>query len=158
MKVNLIYGEGDVLSGYLNLHPFAMQDTEDVKIADIKKLDRWIADAQATEIIATDVIDYLTLYEVPKVIAHWAKKLRHGGKIVIGGTDMNEVARGFVNGDINLETTNKLLHGQQTQPHLKKLVNLTGIGLAQFLTQDAGLKILKVRSAGYNYVVEAERP
>lgn len=158
MKVNLIYGEADVLSGYLNLHPFAMQDTEDVKIADIKNINRWVNDAEALEIIATDALDYLVLYEVPRVLAHWISKLRHGGKIVVGGTDMQEVARGFVNGDINLETANKLLHGMQTQPHLVKRVNLTLIGVCAFLENDYGLQIMKKRKAGYNYIVEAVRP
>ena len=131
MKVNLLYGEADILTGYLNLHPFAISDDDEknIRIADIKNIDRHVCDAEATEIIATDVIDYLSLYEVPKVLGHWIKKLRHGGKIVIGGTDMNEVTRGFIHGDIDLETTNKLLHGLQTQPHLVKRVNLTLLGV-----------------------------
>lgn len=158
MKVNLIYGEGDVLTGYLNLHPFAMQDTDEVKIADVKNIDRFVCDAEANEIIATDVIDYLVSHEVPKIIQHWVRKLRHGGKIVIGGIDMNEVTRGFVNGDLDLETTNKLLHGQQTQPHLVRRVNLSLIGIANFLNEDCGLKVMKKRMAGYSYLVEATRP
>jgi len=157
MKINLIYGEGDVLSTHLNLHPFAMQDTDTVKIADVKNIDRWVCDAEATEIVATDVIDYLILYEVPKVIEGWIKKIRHGGKLIIGGTDMTEVCRAFSNGEIDLETTNKLLHGLQTQPHLVKRVNLTLIGVVGFLQNDFGLHITKKRKAGFNYIVEAVR-
>jgi hypothetical protein len=158
MKVNLIYGQGDTLNGYLNLHPFAMQDTENTKIADVKNIDRYVCDAEATEIIATDVVDYLVLYEVPEVISHWIKKLRHGGKLIIGGVDVAHVSRDFSKGDIDLETTNKLLHGIQTQPHMVKRVNLTINGICQFLQGDHGLKIIKKRHDGYNYIVEAARP
>lgn len=160
MKLNLIYGEGDYLNGYLNLHPFAMQETEQpkIRIADIKNLDRWVSNAEATEIIATDVIDYLLIQEVPQIIAHWISKLRHGGKIVIGGTDMLEVSKAFHEYEIDLQTVNKLLHGQQTQPHLVKRVNLTLMGIKTFLqTDNHGLKIIKTRRAGYNYIVEAQR-
>jgi predicted SAM-dependent methyltransferase len=158
MKINLIYGEGDILNTHLNLHPFAMQETDDVKIADVKNIDRFVCDGEAEEIVALDVLDYLVLYEVTKVIGHWVQKLKIGGTLIIGGTDMTLVCKSFAEGDIDLETANKMLHGIQTQPHLVKRVNLTLLGVCNFLMQDCqGLQIMKKRYNGHNYIIEVRR-
>jgi len=157
MKINLLYGEGDVLTGYTNLHPFAKEETEHLRIADVKNLDRFVENAEATEIIATDVIDYLMLHEIDTIIKHWITKLRIGGKIVLGGTDLHTVSKAFANYTIDVDAINMLLHGSQTEPHLVKRVNLTLTGLCTFLNEACGLKIIKRRMAGYNYLVEAHR-
>jgi hypothetical protein len=135
-----------------------MEETDDVKIGDIKNLDPFVNDAEATEIIATDVIDYLPLNDMNTIIDHWVSKLRRGGKIVIGGIDLFQVCKAFTQYDINVETANKLLHGLQDQPHLLKRLTLTLTGLRNYLRDKHGLKILKTRYAGYSMIVEAQRP
>ena len=65
MKLNLLYANvDDVLSGYTNIAPFATQEEDGLFISDIKNLNKFCDDTEATEIIATDVIDYLLLNEV----------------------------------------------------------------------------------------------
>jgi hypothetical protein len=157
-KVNLLYGDGDILSGFLNVHSWYQGEPNDeIRIGDVKNLDYLVADSQLTELIATDVLDYLILGEAAPVMANWIKKLRHGGKIVVGGIDLLKVCQSFNDYAINLETANKLIHGSQDQPHKVRRFNLTLNGVADFL-KEQGLKIMKRRYAGFQYLIEAERP
>ena len=157
MKINLLYGHGDLLQSHINIHPFALEETDNLKIGDIRNLDRVVADAEATEIIAADVIDYLGLDDINPTIDHWIKKLRHQGTLIIGGCDSYDAAKALVQYEIDLETFNMLIHGTQDAPHLFKKTCLTLPGLVDYLEQH-GLKIIKKRRNGLNYVVEAQRP
>lgn len=157
MKLNLLYGHGDHLQEYININPFALEETDNIRISDVKNLDKIVENAEATEIIASDVIDYLALNEINPTLDHWISKMRHGARLVIGGCDSYDAAKALVQFEIDLETFNMLVHGTQDQPHLFKRMCLTLPGLCEYLT-DHGLKIIKKRRNGLNYVVEAQRP
>ncbi len=166
MKLNLLWS-GHALNGYINVDPFGFGEEGKV-VADVKNLDDVVDDAEATEIIAEDIIDFLPLGDVERVIEHWIKKLRHGGKIIVGGTDMFEVCKAFSNYTIDLAMANYLLHGAQEKPWEERHANFTLIGLAQFL-KERGLNIISKRIYGmsasgagyeknYHMYVEAVRP
>jgi hypothetical protein len=157
MKLNLLYGHGDHLQEYVNVNPFALEETDNVRIADVKQLDGIVEDAEATQIIASDVVDYLSLDEINPVLDHWISKMRHGATLWIGGCDSYDAAKALTQFEIDLETFNMLLHGTQDQPHLFKKTCLTLTGLCEYL-EDKGLKIIKKRRNGLNYVVGARRP
>jgi hypothetical protein len=157
MKLNLLYGHGDHLQEYININPFALEETDNTRIADVKQLDSIVEDAEATEIIAADVVDYLSMEEINKALDHWISKMRHGARLVIGGCDSYDAAKALVQFEIDLETFNLLVHGTQDQPHLFKKMCLTLSGLCDYL-EEKGLKIIKKRRNGLNYVVEAQRP
>ena len=152
MKINLLYGHGDQLQGYITIHPFAVEETDSVRIDDVRNLDRVVEDAEATEIIAADVIDYLGLDEVNPALDHWIKKLRHGGTIIIGGCDSYDAAKALVQYEVDLETFNMLIHGTKDAPHLFKKTCLTLPGLVEYLEQH-GLKVIKKRRNGLNYEI-----
>lgn len=158
MKINLLYGVGDYLNGYLNIHPFSVEETDSLKIGDVKNLDKWVQDAEAKEILATDVIDYLPLNEVNPTITNWVKKLRHKGTLVIGGVDLFEISKGVYQYELDIPTANKLLHGLQQEPHLFRRANFTIFGITDYLANTHGLVIMKKRITGYTYTVEAIRP
>jgi hypothetical protein len=44
MKINLLYGHGDHLQEYVNINPFALEETDNVRIADVKHLDAIVED------------------------------------------------------------------------------------------------------------------
>jgi predicted TPR repeat methyltransferase len=157
-KLNLIYGVGDVLHTHLNINPFAEEEIEDVLVrADIKDLSNFAEEAEVTEIIAKDVIDYLPLSQIEKVLSHWVSRLRHGGTIVVGGTDLYEVAKDFSQYRMDITSAIKLLHGEQTKPYLIKRVNFTVMGMVEYLS-GMGLKIQKKRVNNHAMIVEAKRP
>jgi hypothetical protein len=156
MRVNLIYGKSDVLTGFLNIHPFAREETEHLKIADVKNLNRWAEDAEITELIANDVIDYFPMQDAPKIIAGWVRKLRIGGKIVISGIDLPLVAKSLSQRQIDTKTAVMLLHGSQEEPHLVRRFQVSLPEICNLLEQ-MGLKIMKKRHMGFAYVVEGVR-
>ena len=166
MKLNLLWS-GHALNGYVNVDPFGFGDENKV-VADLKNLDDVVDDSEAMEIIAEDIIDFLPLGDVEDAINHWIKKLRHGGRIIVGGVDMFEACKAFSTYTIDLAMANYLLHGAQEQPWEERHANFTLLGLAQFL-EDRGLKIITKRGYGvssnragyeknYHMYVEAMRP
>lgn len=157
-KVNLVYGpESEVRTGFLNINPMAMEDTDDVKMCDVKNLDPFICDAEVTEMVAIGVVDYMPLPEITTILDHWIKKLRIGGKITLSGVDAYSVAKSFTEYRINIDTFNQLMLGTQTTPNEHKANVLTMASLVTYLEGYHGLKILQKRYDEYYYVVTAER-
>jgi hypothetical protein len=157
MKINLLYGSDNVLSGFLNIDPFAKDEDIKKNKGRVDNLDEICEDAECLSIIAEDIIDYFSSKEVDNIISHWIKKLRHGGKIVIGGIDLIEVSRSFNNKYIDLINTNLLLFGDQSESWKYRKSCLTSSELVKGL-QGLGLNILKNRINNYKYTIEAERP
>lgn len=158
MKVNLLYGViGKVQTGYLNIYPFAEEETEHVQMGDIQNLDQFVCDAEATEIIAIDVLDYVELPKITNVLDHWSSKLRKGGKLILGCTDGYIAAKAFADYKISVEEFNIIIHGSQEMPHLIKRVSLTMAGLTKYLETVHNLKVIKKRYDGYGLIIEAER-
>jgi len=157
-KVNLIYGVGDVFDTHLNINPFADKEVENKIIrGEVKNLDKYIDDGELDELLAYDVIDYISIADAESCISNWINKIRVGGKICIGGTDLIEVCKSFSQYRIDITTANELLHGSQEKPYLFKKINFTAIGLSEYLSSYFGLKVIKKRVNNYNMIVEAVR-
>ena len=159
MKINLMYGtDSEQINGYTNIHPFTLEETDELIRGDIKNLDFIVDDAEVEEIIATDVVDYISVQDIEQVIENWVSKLHHEGTIVIGGVDFLEVCKSVTRREIEMDDVIKMIHGVQDKPYLIKRNNLTCGLLAEYLNQRYGLKIIKKRSEGFKYIVEAKRP
>jgi hypothetical protein len=156
MRINLMWGNGSPLSGYTNVDPHSY-DKEDVINGDITDLNDIVDDSEATEILVADVIDYLPRAMVAKTISHWVTKLRHKGRIVIGGHDIYEITKIMSQQGISAEEISDVLHGTQNHPWEFKASHTTAADLAKTLEQH-GLKILKKRVSGFKMIVEAIRP
>jgi hypothetical protein len=156
MRINLMWGNGSPLSGYTNVDPHSY-DKEDVINGDITDLNDIVDDSEATEILVADVIDYLPRAMVAKAISHWVTKLRHKGRIVIGGHDIYEITKIMSQQGISAEEISDVLHGTQNHPWEFKASHTTAADLAKTLEQH-GLKILKKRVSGFKMIVEAIRP
>lgn len=146
MKINIINVPGHTFAGFSNIH-----------ISEASNLDNLCESAECTRLIAEDIIDYFSSHEVDMIIDNWISKLRHGGTIVIGGIDINQVAKALHNKQIDLVQANVLLFGEQSSPQDYRKSALTATKLVEAL-QGCGLKILKNRTNNYKYVIEAERP
>ena len=153
MKVNIICG-GHALTGYVNIDPLA-RDEPDKVAADFGNLDKIIHDAEATEILALEVLHYIPFHNVPTVLSNWVKKLRINGKIAVGGYDMGEVCKSYANKTCGLEDLNTFIYGDEATP----LAFSSAISMSYLkdLVESLGLKILKQRKNGYHMVVEAVR-
>ena len=72
------------MSGYQYINPMYGQD--------IYNLDNIVSDNECTEIFADKIIDFISISNMFNMVSHWIKKLRHGGILVIGGTDCYELS------------------------------------------------------------------
>lgn len=142
------------LNGYTNISPMG---GEEKFICNPKNLEGLVEDAQCTEIIAEDILDYIASNDILNFLTYYVKKLRHKGKLIIGGTDLYSLCKAVVTKNLNVLLTNHLLHGEQTHPWDFKYGQISLDDLVDLL-KSLGLKILKKRVNGYKMVVEAERP
>ena len=158
MKVNLLYGDGDVLDTHLNINQFAKNpDGQKIIKGDISNIDKYVDDSELEELVAIDVIDYMPIKEAPKVIENWARKIRLGGKIILGGSDLTEICKSFSECKIDISEANQLIHGTQDKPYLTKKFTFTAIGLLDYLREKFGFHILKKIVNNYSMIVEAQR-
>ena len=123
----------------------------------IKNLDHVADDSECNEIIAEDMVDFLSSDDLEKTIQHWVSKLRHSGKIVIGGTDMYEVCKHFFQKGISTKDANILIHGEQKEAWDFR-INQTTIENLESILSNLGIDILKKRSSNFKMVIEGERP
>lgn len=157
MKINLTLGTDVYRGGYLNLDPLASPGDPIRTRADICNLDEFVDDAEAEDLIALDVIDFLPSPELDNIIDNWTRKIRHGGTITIGGVDLREVAKAFLDQELTLQDTNQLLYGSQKAPCEYRKATLTLQKMIEVL-QFKGFKIIQKRIVNYYYHVKAERP
>ena len=157
MKVRISVGSGFTKPGYLNIDPVTGKNDELSVKGDVRNLDEFVADAECTELIAENVLNYLEATEADQVLQHWVKKLRHGGTIVIGGIDAHQVSKMFYYQEIDIKEFNALTHGQFSEPWDVFMSHTTIKDLQQKL-ESYGIKILKKRNDGFNLIIEGQRP
>ena len=156
MKINILYGKGQIIEGYTNINGVPTGE-ESVITADPTNLDAFVDDAEAEDIIAYDVVNFLPKRFMIPSIDHWVGKLRHGGKITIGGVDCSAVARDIVSGKLDLHSMNLTLYGSEVPAWDVRKSSFTMSSLVDHL-KDLGLKINKARVDKYEMIVEAIRP
>ena len=153
MKVNIICG-GHALTGYINIDPLAKNEPNKVA-ADFGNLDSLIHDSEATEILATEVLHYIPFHNLPTVLENWVKKLRINGKISVGGYDVTDACKSYVNKACTLEDLNNLLYGDRSDP--LAISSAISMPYLKEIIERLGLKVLKQRKNGYRIIVEAIR-
>lgn len=150
MKVHLHHNHDDVLNGYFNV---CMSETDDPRA----EIDATVDDAEATEIIANNVLEYVPQAQIVTMLNQIIGKLRHGGELVITGVDAYTVAKDYVAYKLTIEAFNILLHGDQQGAHVKQ-TTLTLHGLVNFLREQFGLEIVEQGLDEYTFSIKARRP
>lgn len=150
MRLNIAV-TGEFRNGYVNVSPCGNGDVQ----CDHRNLDGVVEDCEATEIFAPHVLDQLHITELRGVLEHYVKKLRIGGKLVVGGTDVFELAKSYVLGNISIADFNACLFGGNdslTQQHGQ----YTPMDVFNLL-KSFGLEVTKNRANGRSFVVEGVR-
>jgi S-adenosylmethionine:diacylglycerol 3-amino-3-carboxypropyl transferase len=157
-KVNLIYGEGDVLDTHLNINPFT-KNTKDGFLArgELTNLDKYVDAAEVDELVALDVIDYIPTTQTKDALDNWISKLRIGGRIIIGGIDILSISKSISDGSLDTPLANLLIHGKQDKPYLIKRASFSAYDLSEYLESFYSLGIVKKDIINYNMLVEAQR-
>ena len=119
--------------------------SEDLSVLSSENIDS-LPDAVFEEI---ELLDVLEFSERPEILEVAIKKLRHGGKIRITGTDALQVIKSAAFGMCDLEHASSVMLGGRN-----KLVSAHNLkeGLSS-----VGLNVTLVGIVGYKYVVEAQR-
>lgn len=125
--------------------PSFTNNSEDLSVLSSENIDS-LPDAVFEEI---ELLDVLEFSERPEILEVAIKKLRHGGKIRITGTDALQVIKSAAFGMCNLEHASSVMLGGRN-----KLVSAHNLkeGLSS-----VGLNVTLVGIMGYKYVVEAQR-
>jgi hypothetical protein len=120
-------------------------NSEDLSVLSSENIDS-LPDAVFEEI---ELLDVLEFSERPEILEVAIKKLRHGGKIRITGTDALQVIKSAAFGMCDLEHASSVMLGGRN-----KLVSAHNLkeGLSS-----VGLNVTLVGIMGYKYVVEAQR-
>jgi hypothetical protein len=156
MKVNLLYGNGQILQNCLNINPFLEEEQDNLRRGDIKNLDKFVDDGEVDELIVTNVLEYFQPNKVVEILNHWLKKLAINGKIIIGFTDCYFVCKKLINFEITLAEFNDLIHGAQNKPNEYRRGSISMANVINFFNS-VGYKILQKRIDGDNYIITAQR-
>lgn len=158
MKVNILLNNpAEIRSGFLNIDPFAPDGDKDRVKCDPAALGPLVDAAEASEVVALGIIDYLPLAQSDGVLTHWVSRLAHGGKLSISCVDLFEVCRAVHLRTVSVEDANKLLHGEQREPWQFRKANYSLNHLTE-LIKAKGLRIITKKLVAFEAVVTAERP
>lgn len=112
-------------------------------------------DGSAEEILAEDVCDYIPRIQLPAVLSHYVSKLQQNGRLVIGGTELKELAKAVVLGD-DFDAFNKIIFGSFDNVWDIKSGATSVIEIVDALKQ-LGLRVVGKKLNGYKFIVEAVR-
>lgn len=147
MKIYLTIGQ-DELEGYTTLSP--------LRGYNIREIDSEIvALAEAQEILATDIVDFIPVKVLPNVLSNYVSKLRKGGKILIGGTDIQMLSVLAARREIDVHTLNETIYGVDSAVYAKS--GMVSINDVSALLEQLGLRLTSKKLNGIKYLVEAVR-
>jgi len=156
MNINLLIDNPNgMITGYLNVDPYASGSDFRIK-SDIANLGEFIDDGECEEIRAIDILSKYEAAKVDTIIDSWIAKLRKNGILVISDIDLFEVITNVNKGNININETNLILYGNQSESQTYKKCVLTLHNISEGLKL-RGLFILEKSFNGLNFVVKAQR-
>ena len=107
-----------------------------------------ISDNECTFILAGDTLDNFSLENIPLFIQNLTKKVRMGGSLVIGGTDIRLFAKSVINGMTpENEASNKVGLVQ----------SMSIIANTLDIIKSLGMQIESTQINGFHYEVTAKR-
>ena len=154
MKLRITVGSEQKINGYINIDPVSQFD--DLQV-DLRNLDSVADDAECSEILAEEVIDFVHREEVYPLLDHWIGKLRHGGKIFVSFYDTRQIVKAYYRGKIDDDEFNQIVHGTFSAPWDIRLSHTTLEEISMFF-QARGLTVTKKTLDGLKATIGATRP
>ena len=152
MKLRIGYKQPSI-KGYCHVDPKPVTDNVVPYEGELENinLDKICDNNECTDIIAGELINYIPVDKVFAVLSHVCMKLRHLGRITVGGTDSRMLALGIVNGGLDPAEANKVIYAEGH----KSILPMNDMAL---LLSKIGLVVLSREFNGVNYLITAERP
>lgn len=151
MKLNIDI-RGFILSGYTTVSPAGGLG----KPIDHRNLDAVCEANECEEIYAPHVLNHIHVGELDQVITHYISKLRHGGKLIIGGADIRDLAKKIIKDEITVEESNRLLYGP-THFNWVNHCSMYAMHDIVALLRSKGLKVVSQKCDDFWFSVEAQR-
>ena len=118
-----------------------------------RNIDDICDDSEATEIYAPDILDYIDIKKHRDFIIHIINKLRHGGQLTIGGTDIINLSLNVFNKNLTIEQANEAVFGTVDTPNK---VALTSLEAVRKIILETDLRINK-QVCEPNFLIGAKR-
>lgn len=143
-------------SGYLNIdpNPIIEQDKnfDNIVKNSILNIDAYVDDNECEEILAPNVLNYISYKKIPVFLLHLKKKLKKDGELIIGGSDFSLLSRSLNFEAIDLNTLNEFLFGKQSAPSEFKKSTITMMELTK-IAQNAGFTVVEQFAENHNMYV-----
>ena len=107
-----------------------------------------VSDNECTMILANDILDLFHIDNVPQLLEHLVKKIRMGGELVVGGTDIRLLSRAVVSGSMGVAQANEVLYAKRACSDVNTILDLL---------RSLGLTIISSKVAGLHYEIESRR-
>lgn len=145
--------------GYVNIDPCprVQQDCQCNVVVGDPRLSVGVAENnEAIEILAPNITNYLHNTELRPFIESWARKVRKGGKFIIGGVDGYDIAKRYARQEITTEQYNKLTFGPEKTAWGYYLGTTTILDVTQIL-ESLGFKVLQRTVEDGSFIVMGVR-
>ena len=107
-----------------------------------------VSDNECTSIMANDILDLFSIDNVPKVLEHLATKMRMGGDLVVGGTDVRLFCKHITNDQVDELSAAQLIGNCESMTTLDQISNIL---------QSLGLNVVSSQVSGMHYEIKAAR-
>lgn len=155
MKINLGCGK-DWRHGYLNIdkHPVDMTNVRQGDFRNIGGLG--IQDNSAEEILGIDILSYIPIQELQKVLQSWYAKLAPGGIFNFQNNDGQPIANMLAYAQLPIEQINTLLFGQPEEK--ERYVAVYTLPFLEYMLRAIGMKVIAKGISGTSFYIKAQKP
>ena len=137
MKLQILRGGQEEIENYS--HVVASDNKVDIS---------HIINNECERILATDVLDCFTVDGVPELIQALVSKLRLGGEMSIGGTEIRMLCKSIINGSITPEEGSGIISG---------LYSASSLQFVQEALEKLGLTVVDTHMNGIHFEVKVRR-
>ena len=107
-----------------------------------------ISDNECTHILANNILDIFPAKHAKQCIAELVKKLRLGGTLVVGGTDLRIFSLNVING---------MLQPDEASNVIGSVSSMSDAGTISDIIREMNLTIASKQISGVHYEISAER-
>ena len=142
---------------YINVNKQSLVGYKNINLAtdviDLKNLNTICEQAEATEIILDNVLEYLNFNSIKDFVEKIATRLRLKGKLIINSTNIAMVIDSFYNGIIGYVELNSIMFGTE---QIKKC-SVFDTNIIERMVKSINLNIESVELNGNNFTITAQR-
>ena len=137
MKIQITTANQEHIAGY-----------REISIKDGKIDFQEISDNECTFILANNVLDVFPAQQVKPCILELVKKLRLGGTLVVGGTDLRIFSLNVINGMLTPDEASNII---------SSVSSMNNAGTITEIIRELNLTIVSTQIGGVHYEISAER-